>query len=471
MTSVSGGDYRSLSDEDLVQLVQQGDMNAADELYGRYRGKVTTMLYGKIWHPGIDITEDVKDITMQIFERVFEKIDLYSKNRGKFTTWFWTIALHEIDSVTRRRFQKKYGFTDEGPLKLQSLDAAISGCEDITLGQTIPEKGLSPYDQAVLMEIINTLYRLIENIKNDNQKIAITLRFICCFSVEEISEILGRKISTVKSDLKRAIDSVEKQFTDIWKGEYDPDEIRRFAREGGLMMGKKDLEKVSNLSARKALLMRVFEGKKYQEIAKKLNCSVKDVTNLVLKGISQLLEKKIERKIVAPLLAVGPGKMENEDEQLSRYIDNLFAGETLERRLRAEPKKESPHLRSLKKMSKMLYCLLGRRYQKKEVIRSLGALVSQRIEDLGINLDDLGKKLNYDEHQVMKLLNDRIEIDKTILKRLSKILNVPQNRLSSLAEISRPTMIYSGETRREPSVDWARFDQLMKQKIHRILKK
>jgi len=143
----------------------------------------------------------------------------------------------------------------------------------------------------------------------------------------------------------------------------------------------------------------------------------------------------------------------------------------LERKLRGEPKEESPHLRSLKKMSKMLYCLLGARYQKKEVIRSLGGLVSQRIEDLGINLDDLGKKLNYDEHQVMRLLNDKTQIDKTILKRLSKILNVPQNRLSSLAEISKPTMIYSMETRREPSVDWARFDQSMKQKIHKILKK
>ena len=469
MNSAPGRKYQSLSDEELVELVQKRDMDAADELYDRYRNKLTGVLYGRLWEPGLDIEEDIKDITMQIFEKLFEKIDLYSKDRGKFTTWFWTIALNEIASVKRKKFQKKYGFTDEGTLALQSLDAPISGYEDITLGQMLPEKGLSPYEHAVLSEIVNTLYRLIENINNDDQKIAIVLRFICCFSLEEISELLDRKISTVKSDLKRAIECVERQFTEIWKGEYDPDEIRRFARDGGLMMGEKDLEKVSDPNARKALLMRVFERKKYGEIARKLDCGVKDAVALILKGISQLFEKKIERKISVALVAPNLDKVEREDEELCRYIDRLFAGEILEQKLRATAKEESPHLRRLKKMSRVLYYLLGARYRKKQVLKSLGTLVSERIEDLGISLDDLGRKLNYDEHQVIKLLNDGVRIDKRTLQRLSKILDVPQNRLSSLAKISRQTGIYGTRTRKEPSLDWAKFDQSMKQKIHRIL--
>lgn len=114
-------DLRSATDETLVAiLVEQGDENACDELYGRYQQKVYLWCYSYTH----DIDEAV-DCTQEIFIRIFRSLGSF-RGGARLSTWIYQIARnHCLSRLSNRRHQWRQRL-----LPIEDHDAVDHSCSD-----------------------------------------------------------------------------------------------------------------------------------------------------------------------------------------------------------------------------------------------------------------------------------------------------------------------------------------------------
>ena len=454
------------SDENLAQLIKNGDTKAAEILYLRYRGKVASFVRNQILNLPYH-GKDLEDFVGDIFGHLFKKINTYDRNKGNFSSWFWSLETNFLTSEFRKFQKNKYGHTVECPLKLLSLDAALSENEELFLKDVLEDRNLSPEEQIMVKEIVNSIYRIIDDIENESYHLAVVFRWLFQMSCKEISKLLGRPISTIKSDIARGVKIIQEKFEKIWGEDFDPEEITKIAKEGGFIISESDLDRIKDKKAKEALYLKVFERKSYSDIAKKLKISVKKTMNLIMQSIQILLKYKIKRAVAKQGFIKSS---RGEAEKLSMYIDMLFQGLEVEKPVRAVAGKESRELTKLKKTAKMLYTLLGARYLNKEIVHSLGELIEKRISKIGLSYNDITKKLNIDEHRLMEIINGRIKPAGKEITQISKILKVPRKRVKNLSILTSPTEILDTRKTRTP-INWKNFDKKMIEKIHQIMRK
>ncbi len=124
--------------------------------------------------------EDALDVVGNAVCKALEKYESI-KNEDAIKTWFYRILVNESLQVLNNR--KKRGLvSDERILEIQS-----------------DEKGFEVYDD---------LYGQIELLEKDVQSI-IKLRYFEELSLDEISEIMSMNLSTVKSKLYRALETLK----------------------------------------------------------------------------------------------------------------------------------------------------------------------------------------------------------------------------------------------------------------------
>ena len=81
----------------LIQRCQQGDRNAYEQLFLRYKDTVYNVAYGMLSN-----TEDAQDMTKEVFLRVFEKISQF-RFKSSFSTWLYRIAVNMCLDERRKR--------------------------------------------------------------------------------------------------------------------------------------------------------------------------------------------------------------------------------------------------------------------------------------------------------------------------------------------------------------------------------
>lgn len=85
-----------LSDEELVALTKQGDMNAMGELYTRYFPLVKNKCYSFTRN-----TEQAKDLAQDIMLKIIDKLISF-KQESKFTTWLYAITFNYCTDHVRK---------------------------------------------------------------------------------------------------------------------------------------------------------------------------------------------------------------------------------------------------------------------------------------------------------------------------------------------------------------------------------
>ena len=85
-----------LSDRDLVQKCQAGEMNAFQELVSRYHQKVYMVILGLLRN-----REDAQEVAQETFFRAFRKIDGF-QGESSFYTWIYRIAVNKTINVSVR---------------------------------------------------------------------------------------------------------------------------------------------------------------------------------------------------------------------------------------------------------------------------------------------------------------------------------------------------------------------------------
>ncbi|MBW6458848.1 MAG: sigma-70 family RNA polymerase sigma factor [FCB group bacterium] len=170
------------TDEELVARFQQGDERAYIELVKRYKDRLLNFVYRYL-----NSHEQAEDVVQDTLMKLYTSAHMY-REIAKFSTWIFTIAANlaksELRRIKRRRVVSihDFGFDD----KEYEIPSEVYSPEKETT---------SSYGEKQIQQAIDTL--------PDQFKTVIILREVQQLSYEEISQILGVSIGTVKSRINR----------------------------------------------------------------------------------------------------------------------------------------------------------------------------------------------------------------------------------------------------------------------------
>ena len=172
-----------ISDEQLFQLFQNGDMRAFDQLMIRYKDRLYNFIYGIV--NDVDLAEDLaQDTYLKVFTHKNSYKELY-----KFSTWMYTIAKNLAFTELRKKKRRK-----------------TSSFSDITKNEweiNVPDTKSNTIDEEIMSsEKRNIIQNALAQISLDF-RIIIILRDIQELSYEDISKIIEVPIGTVKSRINR----------------------------------------------------------------------------------------------------------------------------------------------------------------------------------------------------------------------------------------------------------------------------
>ena len=169
-----------------IRLCQSGQKEAFAPLVEAYQRKIFSIVFHLVRR-----RNDVEDIVQEIFMKAFAAIESYN-SQSSFGTWINRIAVnHCYDYLRRQRSSKVTYFwemSEEGQRQIE------------THTQSPEEGGLDSAEKLALGDLVNKLLGRAPA----EDRVILTLKEIEDKSVEEISEILGLKLSTVKVRLHRA---------------------------------------------------------------------------------------------------------------------------------------------------------------------------------------------------------------------------------------------------------------------------
>ncbi len=172
-----------LSDEEVIRRFQAGDEAAFEELVHRYSNRLMNFAYRFV----LD-RQEAEDIVQDTFLKVYQNRHAY-REIAKFSTWIYTITANLAKTILRKRRNRKlFYFSRLGP-----EDREV----DFPSHDTSPgERVEGQFSEQMIQKAIQKL--------PEHFRTAIILRDIQDLSYEEISNIVGAPLGTVKSRINRA---------------------------------------------------------------------------------------------------------------------------------------------------------------------------------------------------------------------------------------------------------------------------
>ena len=196
----------------LVQRARQNDEVAIAQIYEKLNKKAYASAYYIL---GADerFKENAKTITQDTFQNAFKKIDLLRDN-DKFAPWFYTSlknrCLDFFDSKEYKNISKRH---------IHDLyeDNASEEFRD-SFEETIENENMEFNPDAVANkeEIKRGLNDCLQKLP-ESQKEALIMYYFQGLTIDEMSEAMDAKTSTIKSWLKRGKESIENQIVQLRK--------------------------------------------------------------------------------------------------------------------------------------------------------------------------------------------------------------------------------------------------------------
>lgn len=200
MNALDKKKFSESTDEELVLHFQKtNSIEAYNELVKRYKDPLMNFIYKFVGSR--DIAED---ILQETFFRLYRKKDYYT-TVAKFSTWIYTIAANLAKTELRRRNRRS----------IFSIHGTSSKDDEEISEYEIPDERYRPdfrTDSNLKYEIIQKSLMKVKPIYRE----LIILRDIQELSYEEIAEITGLKIGTVKSRINRGRARLQELLKDIY---------------------------------------------------------------------------------------------------------------------------------------------------------------------------------------------------------------------------------------------------------------
>jgi RNA polymerase sigma-70 factor (ECF subfamily) len=169
-----------------IRRAQRGEHEAFSPLVERYQRRVIVLVYHLVRR-----RDEAEDIAQEVFIKAFRAIRSYSF-QASFGAWLSRIAVNHCYDYLRRERTSRVSYY------WQMTEESLRGLE--TRAESAPAGGLNHEEQAALRDFVG---KLLERAPADD-RVILALKELQGFSVQEISEILKLRTSTVKVRLHRA---------------------------------------------------------------------------------------------------------------------------------------------------------------------------------------------------------------------------------------------------------------------------
>lgn len=193
--SAEGKASEMAEDKMLVDRFKNGDVAAYEEMVNRYWGRIFAMVFQLLKN-----RQDAEEVTQDAFVRAHRGLENF-RGDSSFSTWLFQIATNLARNKYWYWWRRKRGFT-------LSLEETFANEGEGTLLDVFPAEGETPTDAAVTQEFVDRVAECMETLNPRHREI-LELRNVRNLSYEEISDLLGISIGTVKSRIARARDSLK----------------------------------------------------------------------------------------------------------------------------------------------------------------------------------------------------------------------------------------------------------------------
>jgi RNA polymerase sigma factor (sigma-70 family) len=183
----------------LVRRAQRGDLAAYDDLVRRYQERI----YATIYHMTSN-HEDANDLAQDTFIKAYQALKSF-KGGSSFYTWIYRIAVNKTINFLKQRKNRSH-------MSLNDLD--FNAEHDPDLVALVSDK--TPRRDAGLTELQEKLNEAMLKL-SDSHRLVVTLHDVQGLAHEEIAEIMGCNIGTVRSRLFYARQQLQGYLSDYLK--------------------------------------------------------------------------------------------------------------------------------------------------------------------------------------------------------------------------------------------------------------
>ncbi|MBE1286751.1 MAG: RNA polymerase sigma factor RpoE [Alteromonadaceae bacterium] len=179
-----------LTDQQLVDKVQQGDKKAFNLLVLKYQNRVSSLVARYVKNSG-----DVADVTQEAFIKAYRALPNF-RGESAFYTWLYRIAVNSA---------KNYLVSQSRKPPASDVDAQEA---EFYEGADALHENSSPEHSLLTKEIEKQLYQAIDKLP-DELRMAITLREMEGMSYEDIASVMECPVGTVRSRIFRAREAID----------------------------------------------------------------------------------------------------------------------------------------------------------------------------------------------------------------------------------------------------------------------
>ena len=187
----------------LVDRFKQGDPSAFDEMVSRYWDRIYAMVNQLLRN-----SQDAEEVTQDAFIRAHRGLVKF-RGESAVSPWLYQIATN----LARNRYWSWWRRKRDHTV---SFDQPVSADNETTLAELIPAELETPGDATVTQEFVSRIAESMEKLSPKHREILI-LRNVKNLSYEEIAEILGISVGTVKSRIARARESLRARLGEDFK--------------------------------------------------------------------------------------------------------------------------------------------------------------------------------------------------------------------------------------------------------------
>ena len=172
-------DLTQISDEKLIEFVQDGRQDALTALFDRYHRLVFSVAFKIVRDPG-----EAEEVVQTVFLDIFRAAAKFDARKGMLRVWILQYAYHR--ALHRRRHLVANHF-----YRWEELEAAIEAGSSLALSSAGPES------MRLAEEMLNQL--------KPRQRTVLELTYFEGLTAEEIATRLGESVHAIRHDLHRSL--------------------------------------------------------------------------------------------------------------------------------------------------------------------------------------------------------------------------------------------------------------------------
>jgi len=166
-----------------IRRAKKGDLRSFEKIYDLYARRILNFV-----HRMVNSAEEAEELTQETFVTVYQKLGSL-KDNTKFEPWIYRIARNYVYQRYRSR-----------PPATVSIDLVN---EEGLPSNQLPDARKTPYEAFQALELQNVVQEVITSLPEKYREVFVLSAIDHC-SYQEIAEIVGRSLPSVKTDIHRA---------------------------------------------------------------------------------------------------------------------------------------------------------------------------------------------------------------------------------------------------------------------------